>query len=139
MRWINVTLALLLTATFAAAAEAPRVEPAAAAKRVAEGRAILIDVREPNEWAQTGVATPALLLPKSDFDGEKKQWQKVLAGVGDKEVILYCRSGRRSGIVAEALAKEGFKVANAGGFEDWRKAGLPVKKVETPAPASPVR
>ena len=43
---------------------------------------------------------------------------------GDHEIILYCRSGVRFGRAASALAKEGFRNANAGGFGDWVNARL---------------
>lgn len=105
--------------------------PAQAAQRIADGKAVLIDVREPAEWLESGVAAPAVLLPKSEFDaGRLGEWKDFLAKVGDKEIIVYCRSGKRSGAVAEALAKEGHKVSNAGGFKDWEAAGLPVKKID---------
>jgi rhodanese-related sulfurtransferase len=110
------------------AAEVPQIAPAAAAKLVADGKAVLIDVREPAEWAETGVAKPAVLLAKSDFDGVQKDWKPFLENVGDKQVIVYCRTGRRSGVIAAALAEKGVKVANAGGFKDWSDAGLPVRK-----------
>jgi len=105
------------------------ITPAQAARLVADGKAVLIDVREPAEWLESGVAAPALLLPKSEFDaGRLGEWKDFLAKVGDKEIIIYCRSGKRSGVVAEVLAKEGHKVANAGGFKDWQAAGLPTRK-----------
>ena len=113
------------------AAEVARIAPADAAALLAENKAVLVDVREPAEWAETGVAAPAVLLAKSEFDaGQIGEWKHFLATVGDKQVILYCRSGNRSGKVAAALAEQGFKVANAGGFKDWAAAGLPVKKFE---------
>jgi rhodanese-related sulfurtransferase len=106
------------------------ITPAQAAHLVADGKAVLIDVREPAEWLESGVAAPAVLLPKSEFDaGRLGEWKDFLAHVGEKEIIIYCRSGKRSGVVAEALAKEGHKVANAGGFKDWQAAGLPTKSV----------
>ena len=71
-----------------------------------------------------------MLLAKSDFDGEQKQWKDFLAKNGDKQVILYCRTGRRSGIIAAALAEKGVKAANAGGMKEWADAGLPVRQVE---------
>ncbi len=120
-------LALVVPALTFAAVE--KISPADAARLVADGKAVLVDVREPSEWLETGVATPAVLLAKSDFDGTKADnWKSFLARNGDKEIILYCRSGKRAGIVGEALAKEGHKVANAGGFKDWQEAGLPVRK-----------
>ncbi|MDQ5979867.1 MAG: hypothetical protein QG602_2842 [Verrucomicrobiota bacterium] len=116
------------------AADVPTLTPAAAAKLVADGKAVLIDVREPSEWAETGVAAPALLLPKSEFDaGQVGDWKDFLAKVGDKQIILYCRSGRRSGTVAEALAAKGHKAANAGPFEAWKAAGLPTRQPTEPA------
>jgi rhodanese-related sulfurtransferase len=124
-------LTLLLTpVVIASAAEVKKITPAEAAKLVADGKAVLVDVREANEWAETGVAKPAVLLAKSDFDGAQKEWKPFLEKVGDKQVILYCRSGRRSGIVAAALAEKGVNVANAVGLKDWTDAGLPVRKVE---------
>lgn len=130
LRTLLFPVALVVTAF---AAEAPKVAPAEAAKLVADGKAVLVDCREPREWAETGVAQPAVLLPKSDFDGERKQWKEFLARVGDKQVILYCHSGRRAGVIASTLAAQGVKTANAGGLKDWTAAGLPTRKVEAPA------
>jgi rhodanese-related sulfurtransferase len=116
------------------AAEVPSVSPAEAAQLVADGKAVIIDVREPSEWAESGVAAPAVLLPKSEFDaGQVGDWKDFLAKVGDKQIITYCRSGRRSGAIATALAEKGHKVANAGGFQAWADAGLPVRKATEPA------
>lgn len=114
-------------------ADAPAVAPAEAAKRVADGKAMLVDVREPAEWAETGVAAPAALLPLSDLNGDRKLWKEFLEKNRDKELILYCRSGNRSGRAAAILAGEGFRTANAGGFGDWQAAGLPVRKSDEPA------
>lgn len=109
------------------AAEVPRMSPAEAAAKVAAGEAILVDVREPAEW-QDGVAAPAELLPITDLRGERKQWKAFLEKAGDKPILLYCRSGGRSGQAAEILAKEGKTVANVGAFKDWEAAGLPTRK-----------
>jgi rhodanese-related sulfurtransferase len=118
----------------AVAAEAPKVAPTEAAKLVAEGKAVLVDCREPNEWKETGVAAPAVLLPKSDFDGDQKAWKEFLAQNSGKQILVYCRSGRRSGAVAGALAEKGVKAANVGGLKDWTDAGLPTRKVDAPKP-----
>jgi rhodanese-related sulfurtransferase len=124
--------ALFSSATVMIAAEIPTVMPADAAKRVAAGTAVLVDVREASEWADTGVAAPATLLAKSDFDGAQKDWKPFLAKNAGKEFILYCRSGARAGAVGAALAEKGLRVANAGGFRDWTKAGLPTRKADAP-------
>ena len=104
----------------------PSISPSEAASRVAAGTAVLIDVRELDEW-KDGVAESALLCSFSDLRGSRDQWKPVLDAHRDKELIVYCASGARSGIVADMLRREGFKVVNAGGFGDWRGAGLPVR------------
>ena len=90
------------------------------------GEAVLIDVREPDEW-RSGVAAPAQLLPLSDLQGSRSKWAPFLAANKDKELILYCASGIRSGRAALLLRKEGYKTANLGGFLRWRQAGLPTR------------
>lgn len=127
-------LALALLAGSSCTANVPALTAAEAAQRVADGQAVLIDVREPAEWAQSGVAAPAVLLPKSEFDaGLAGDWRDFLAKVGDKQIIVYCRTGRRSGAVAAALAEKGHHVANAGGFSAWQEAGLPTRHPTEPA------
>jgi phage shock protein E len=48
---------------------------------------------------------------------------KHLEGIPkDREVVLYCRSGRRSGMALEALREAGYdKVYNAGGYSDLKR------------------
>ena len=105
----------------------PSISPSEAAARVAAGAAVLIDVREPDEW-KDGVAEPALLCSFSDLRGARGQWKPMLEANRNKELILYCASGARSGVAADMLRREGFKVVNAGGFGGWRGAGLPVRQ-----------
>ena len=117
-----------------AQSDIPRLSPAEAAAKVKAGEAVLIDVREPAEW-ESGVAAPAYLLPLSDLRGSRSKWQHVLdsAKADGKPLLLYCRSGNRSGQAAAALAKEGFTVANVGGFGDWTAAHLPTRAPDEPA------
>ncbi len=127
-----VSLAGLLSGVTATAAEAPKIAPQEAAKRVAEGKAVLVDCREAPEWKDTGVAAPAALLAKSDFDGDQKQWKDFLAKHPGKEVIVYCRSGGRAGTVAAALQAKGVKASNLGSLKAWTEAGLPVRAADAP-------
>lgn len=106
------------------------IEPKDAAARLASGQAVLIDVREPAEWSNSGVAEPAVLLPLSDLRGDRAQWKSFLEKNRDKELILYCRSGNRSGMAARILNGEGFHATNVGGFRQWVAAGLPVRQVK---------
>ena len=129
----KILLTLLCALPVLGFAEVAKISPADTAKLVAEGKAVLVDVREPAEWLESGVAAPAVLLPKSEFDdGRAGGWNDFLAKVGDKEIIIYCRSGKRSDAVAKALAEKGHPVANAGGFKDWQAAGLPTRKPTEP-------
>jgi len=102
-----------------------RIAPHEAAQLVKAKRALLVDVREPAEWAR-GVAQKAALLPLSDLTGGRQQWQPFLDQVDGREIILYCHSGSRCGLAARILAGEGFRVANAGTLGAWHRAGLPV-------------
>lgn len=111
------------------AAEVKKVTPAEAAKLVKEGKAIVVDVREPAEWAE-GVAAPAVCLPKSDFDGDKKKWKEFLEKNKGKQVITYCHGGGRAAAVAEALTKQGVDAASVGSLKAWTRAGLPTRQVD---------
>jgi rhodanese-related sulfurtransferase len=126
-------LVLALASARAASTDVPSLSPADAAARIAAGTAVLVDVREPDEWNDTGVAAPAHLLALSDLRGKRKLWKPFLEANADKELIFYCGSGYRAGQVAQLLRKEGFKVANAGGFDDWIGAGQPSRKADEPA------
>ena len=104
----------------------PRITALQAAAEIEAGRAVLVDVRTPDEW-RGGVAGPAALLPLGDLQGQRRQWAPFLAEHKDKTLILYCASGMRSGVAAGLLKKEGYRVANLGAFTRWGQAGLPVK------------
>lgn len=104
---------------------APRVSAADAGQRVRSGAALLVDVREPDEWSY-GVAKDAALLPLSDLTGSRTRWKEFLSHSGDREVLLYCASGMRSGTAARILASEGFKASNTGGLTDWVSSGWPL-------------
>lgn len=106
---------------------APYVSPTEAGARIRSGQALLVDVREPGEWAG-GVAQGATLLPLSDLNGARTQWQPFLAAQGDRELLVYCAAGGRSGIAAKVLVSEGRRAANTGGLSGWAAAGWPIVK-----------
>ncbi len=122
--FVIVILAIFLARRLMAGSS---MSPAEAEKLVASGAAVLVDVREPSEFAG-GVAAPALLLPLSDLRGGRELWKPVLEKHRDSQFILYCASGMRSGVAAGILRREGFKAANAGGYGGWKAAGLPVRQ-----------
>ena len=131
------TLILALFALFtlsACGAGAARLTPAEAAQRVAAGTAVLVDVRESDEWTQTGIVAGAEPLALSDLRGERRDWKPFLAANKDRELILYCRSGNRSGQAARLLAAEGYRTANAGALRDWLAAGQSVVPLRRNSP-----
>jgi len=117
--------------SFSRAPSAPsnqRRAPAEVARLVAAGRAVLVDVRAPDEWVATGVAAPAHLLALDDLTNGRKQWGSFLEQNRDREIILYCLSGSRSAYAARLLATEGFSAGNMGGLQSWLNAGLPLRQ-----------
>lgn len=111
-------------------ASAPGVRPVTpleAVRLVREKKAVLVDVREPDEWAG-GVAQQAALLPLSDLTGPRRLWQPFLDQVDGREIILYCHSGSRCDLAGRILIAEGFTTASAGTLRAWDRAGLPVCK-----------
>jgi rhodanese-related sulfurtransferase len=90
------------------------------AVRVVEGGALLLDVREHDEW-EAGHAPQARHLPM----GEVLEQQASLPA--DRQIVVVCRGGHRSERVAEALITLGLEAVNlTGGMTAWLASGLPV-------------
>ncbi len=90
----------------------------------AEDRAQIVDVREPSEWATTGVPPGAVLIPLGQLE------QRAPAELAkDRPVYVICNSGNRSRTGASILIKLGYaEVYNvAGGIQAWLRARLPVE------------
>ena len=106
----------------------------------APGGATLVDVREPGEWAQTGMPANAKGVPISSADFVAK----VLAANGgdrSKPVAVICKSGGRSVKAAEQLTAAGFtSVTNVGDGmigrdgvgKGWLAASLPTVPYKAP-------
>ena len=83
--------------------------------------ALLLDVREPDEWA-AGHAPGARAMPLGQVQGRVDELPK------DRRIVAICRSGGRSASVTEALNAWGFDAVNlAGGMRAWAAAGFPVE------------
>ena len=79
---------------------------------------LFLDVRTSQEFKYEGSIKNALLIPVNDL--EKKI--TMLEAYKRKNIIVYCRSGRRSKMAAKLLKKKNFSVKNLeGGFTAWRK------------------
>lgn len=88
------------------------------AKIKAEPSLNLVDVREPSEHDEFNVG--GLLLPLGDIRAGDIE---SIESLKDQEVVLYCRSGNRSGQAALILESMGFtNVINVvGGMLSWRE------------------
>jgi len=96
------------------------VTPQDAENRVRRGEAVLVDVRGPDEFA-TGHAAGALCLPLPDLE------RRVGELPTDRTLLVTCQSGGRSAIAATRLRALGMGDVwdVQGGFNAWRRAGLP--------------
>lgn len=98
--------------------DVPDVDPIEAIRLLNESGAVLLDVREDDEWA-AGHAPRAIHIPLGTLDTGSFD-----AGV---PVVAVCRSGKRSGVAASQLAAAGVGVYNlAGGMQGWQESGQPV-------------
>jgi sulfur-carrier protein adenylyltransferase/sulfurtransferase len=103
------------------------ITPAEAALEIDEGGVALVDTREPHEYEEAHIEGGRLVPPALLRD-------EIESVVPDRSqrVILYCRTGNRSGKAAEQMAEMGYEsVANvAGGILEWQEQGLPVVEAE---------
>jgi rhodanese-related sulfurtransferase len=94
--------------------------PEEVSKGMAEGRYLLVDVREPNEVA-VDAYPGAVVVPLSSFDPQ------TIPDPQGKQVVFACRSGKRSVTASLAAQADGFAFDKhlAGGMLAWKAAGLP--------------
>jgi rhodanese-related sulfurtransferase len=95
--------------------------PDRAADLLKRGRAVLIDIREPDEFARRHVRG-ALARPLSSFE------QAPLKIEPGRDVVFTCRSGMRTASNCDRLARavEAEAFILEGGVDAWAKAGLPL-------------
>lgn len=127
-RW--TALALLCLAACSAPPERgtppePPAAPAAAAGQTAPAAEVLyVDVRTPEEFAAGHVAG-AVNIP---HDQMSARWRELEAH-RDRPVVLYCRSGRRSGVALDVLREHGFRdLRNGVSLERLAAEGVPAAR-----------
>ena len=102
-----------------------RISVAEAKEKLDSGTAVMVDVREPGEYAEVH-ASNVRLIPVNTVMSEVKQIREYAGG---KEVLFICKSGARSALAAEFATAAGlddlplFNVE--GGTLAWVDAGLP--------------
>lgn len=103
----------------------PDLRPADVHDRLTARQIVLIDVREPAEYAAERIHG-ALNYPLSTFDPE------ALPAGGPRAIILQCGSGKRSAMAMDQCRKAGVEITGHldGGIGAWRAAGLPVVRID---------
>lgn len=134
---LSAALALLLS--FPAWAEVKTISAPEALRAAKAGEAVLVDIRQPEEWKQTGVAEGAKLIPMRHPDGGAGFVRDLLAAAkGDRNapIALICRTGNRSAATAKALADAGFTrildvsegMAGSSAGPGWVRRDLPMTR-----------
>ncbi|MGJ4957179.1 rhodanese-like domain-containing protein [Bradyrhizobium sp. HKCCYLRH2015] len=96
--------------------------PQDVAQGIAEGRILLVDVREPNEVSAEAYPD-GVVVPLSGFD------PKLIPDPQGKDVVFACRSGKRSVTASLAAQAAGLPYDKhlRGGMLGWKAAGLPTR------------
>lgn len=100
------------------------ISPHQAAVIVKSNNAVIIDVRTQEEW-DAGHIPNAIHIPLSEVKGRLDEF-KAFDGL---QIVMQCRSGRRSIVAGEILLSAGYgDVSNlTGGILAWGEAELPVE------------
>ena len=107
------------------------ISPTEAKRLVGEENALLVDIREPEEFAGQCIEgarlEPLSVMPFLVPDPDRERF-----------AVFYCHSGRRARENAGTLEGRGFAITYLveGGLEGWEKAGLPVVRRAVPLPMS---
>lgn len=101
------------------------ISPADAAAKSKSRDAVIIDVREKDEWDQEHIPD-AVHMSRGMLELEIEE--KIPGR--NRSIITHCGGGGRSALAAESLQKMGYKNVRsmAGGFKAWKAAGLPTTK-----------
>ena len=127
------TLSASLPSDFAFENEDAKFYQPHSVEQLPNGDVLLLDIRTPREWKQTGVsplATPLNMRERS-FGADL---MALIDGNSDQPVALICASGGRSGYLAQVLSEAGFSevydvtegMIGSGAGPGWIGAGLPV-------------
>jgi rhodanese-related sulfurtransferase len=114
--------ALLLSIQWNASAAALGVPLEAARDALEKSSAVVVDIREPNEYA-SGVAKGALLIPMS-------QLGRRLGELPKQPFLVICNTQNRSSMIVEKLHAAGYTHASyvKGGMSLWASRGWPMVK-----------
>jgi rhodanese-related sulfurtransferase len=115
--------------------DGPAIDPAQAAQGIAAGEITLVDIRRPDEWADTGSGAGALRIDMRDADFVA-QLTAAVDGNRDAPIALICARGVRSARLANQLAASGFTniinvpegMLGSSSGPGWIARGLPLDR-----------
>lgn len=115
----------------AARGQIEEISPVELERRVAAG-AVLLDVREPAEFAE-GHLAGAANIPRGLLEFRVATHPAMASGASpelalhERPIIVYCRGGGRAALAAQSLQVMGFKAVASltGGIQGWRDSGRP--------------
>lgn len=120
---------------FSAEAADLRLAADAAWAKAQAGEILLIDIRTPPEWRETGVPQGAKRLDMTD-PRFLDRLLELVKGDRSAPIALICRTGNRSGYVVQQLRSLGFSqvydvpegMAGSRAGPGWLRRGLPIEK-----------
>ncbi len=108
--------------------------PEQVAAEVENADAVLVDLREPQERATTGVIPGATSAPRGmlEFYADPSLPYHKAEFERDRRIILHCASGGRSALAAKTLQDMGYtNVAHLdGGINAWQESGRPTEPAQ---------
>ena len=86
---------------------------------------LILDVRRPDEYA-AGHVPHAINIPHTEIGNRLQQLRPDI----NKEIVVYCESGRRAAIAGDILTRAGFTnvLHLQGDMKGWRMRGLPLQE-----------
>ena len=101
------------------------ISPQDAAAKSQSGNAVIVDVREKDEWDEEHIPD-AVHMSRGTIELDIEEKIPDL----NQTIITHCGGGGRSALAAESLQKIGYKNVRsmAGGFKAWKATGLPTEK-----------
>jgi rhodanese-related sulfurtransferase len=115
-----------------------RLAPGEAHEEACAG-ALIVDIRSELSRERDGIVPGSLHIPRTVLEwrvARDSAWRNPAIGGSSERLILLCDHGCSSLLAAATLAELGFSRATdvIGGFEAWRREGLPVTGAPPPTP-----
>lgn len=95
-------------------------DPATARQLIAGGKALVLDVRTPDEYGQDHVAS-ATNMPVDELEHRLAEVDKLAGGDKARPIVVYCAAGKRAARAKQTLEAAGYShVVNGGGLDDLK-------------------